>query len=114
MGTANEAGRRSAACFLVTRYLGRTTRTSCPRSASAMGSAPATSARPPVLAKGTHSEATKRTLRRGIGAVAPYYRRRTPARLIFARAGARRAHDLHDPFDRPRERERRGVGVKAC
>src|SRR4051812_11936776 len=36
------------------------TRTSCPRALSALGSAPATSARPPVLAKGVHSDATNK------------------------------------------------------
>src|SRR5947209_1665744 len=40
-----------------------TTRTSMPSSCSALGSAPTTSASPPVLANGAHSEATKRTLR---------------------------------------------------
>ena len=32
--------------------------TSCPAAASARGNAPTTSAKPPVLEKGTHSEAT--------------------------------------------------------
>ena len=36
------------------RYRGMTTSTRCPRFASARGSAPTTSARPPVLANGTH------------------------------------------------------------
>src|SRR5262249_8675326 len=39
-----------------------TTRTSIPSALSALGSAPATSAKPPVFEKGAHSEATKRTL----------------------------------------------------
>src|SRR5215467_4709206 len=40
-----------------------TTRTSIPSARSAFGSAPATSASPPVLAKGAHSDETNRTLR---------------------------------------------------
>src|SRR5579871_1835260 len=42
------------------RYLGRTTATSQPSFKSARGRAPTTSAKPPVLAKGTTSEAAKR------------------------------------------------------
>src|SRR5438105_2109779 len=42
-------------------YRGSTTRTSCPRAASARGSAPITSPSPPVLMKGAASEATKRS-----------------------------------------------------
>src|SRR3954451_24252052 len=44
-----------------------TTRTSIPSARSDFGSAPATSANPPVLAKGAHSEATNRTLRMAAG-----------------------------------------------
>ena len=40
-------------------YRGRKTVTRCPSLASALGSAPMTSARPPVLTKGAISEATK-------------------------------------------------------
>ena len=46
------------------RYLGMSMRTSCPRAASARGSAPTTSASPPVLAKGAASEAIRRMRRR--------------------------------------------------
>src|SRR5512137_903131 len=46
-----------------------TTRTSMPRSRSARGNAPETSASPPVLANGAASEVTKRTLRRRSGSV---------------------------------------------
>src|SRR5581483_2701559 len=46
------------------RYFGIMIRTSCPRLASARGSAPATSASPPVLAKGATSDATRRMRRR--------------------------------------------------
>src|SRR5688500_12128510 len=42
------------------RYLGMTTSTSCPSCTSARGRAPTTSANPPVLAKGTASDATIR------------------------------------------------------
>src|SRR5262245_41128448 len=42
-------------------YSGITTRTSMSRTRSALGSAPATSASPPVFAKGAVSEATNRT-----------------------------------------------------
>ncbi len=42
-------------------YSGITTRTSMPSARSALGSAPATSASPPVFANGAHSDATKRT-----------------------------------------------------
>src|SRR6185503_2612886 len=42
------------------RYLGITTSTSCPSCTSARGRAPTTSASPPVLAKGTASDATIR------------------------------------------------------
>src|SRR5205085_11453047 len=42
---------------LVWRYFGRNTTGSCPRAARALGSAPTTSASPPVLENGTHSEA---------------------------------------------------------
>src|ERR1044071_9585364 len=41
-----------------------TTRTSTPHRASAFGSAPTTSPRPPVFTNGAHSEATKRTFSR--------------------------------------------------
>ena len=41
-------------------YSGRMTRTSWPRSLSTGESAPTTSARPPVLMNGTHSEAANR------------------------------------------------------
>src|SRR5512137_35537 len=44
-----------------------TTRTSMPRPRSARGSAPETSASPPVLANGAASDVTKRTLRRRSG-----------------------------------------------
>src|SRR5215831_16456639 len=44
-----------------------TTRTSIPSARSALGSAPATSANPPVLAKGAHSDETNRTLRMAAG-----------------------------------------------
>src|SRR5512137_39348 len=44
-----------------------TTRTSMPRSRSARGRAPETSASPPVLANGVASEVTKRTLSRRSG-----------------------------------------------
>ena len=44
-------------------YFGSTTRTSALNEASALGSAPATSARPPVLINGTHSLAANSTLR---------------------------------------------------
>ena len=50
----------AAAVFAPTRYLGRTTPTSSPKRTSAGGSAPKTSARPPVLAKGVASDATIR------------------------------------------------------
>src|SRR5205085_8781034 len=42
-------------------YFGNTTSTSWPRAASALGSAPMTSPRPPVLMKGAASEATNRS-----------------------------------------------------
>src|SRR5471030_3108724 len=42
------------------RYLGMKTATSCPNSFNALGKAPITSASPPVLAKGSPSEATNR------------------------------------------------------
>ena len=42
-------------------YSGITTRTSMPSARSALGSAPATSASPPVFANGAHSDATNRT-----------------------------------------------------
>src|SRR3989440_3132755 len=42
-------------------YRGSTTRTSCPRAASARGNAAMTSPSPPVLMKGAASEATKRS-----------------------------------------------------
>src|SRR5207248_4574119 len=44
----------------IRRYLGMTTRTSCPSRLSALGSAPVTSARPPTLANGTTSVAAIR------------------------------------------------------
>src|SRR4030095_4769976 len=43
------------------RYLGITTTASCPSCRTNFGSAPTTSASPPVLAKGTASEATYST-----------------------------------------------------
>src|SRR5688572_24164206 len=42
-------------------YSGITTRTSMPSARRSFGNAPATSARPPVLANGAHSDATNRT-----------------------------------------------------
>ena len=52
--------RESVAWASAPRYLGIMTRTSWPRPASARGRAPATSASPPVLAKGATSEAMTR------------------------------------------------------
>src|SRR5450432_273046 len=64
-----------------------TTRTSMPRACSALGSAPATSARPPVFAKGAHSEATKRTLSGVWLASAPTSTPATPATASLASRG---------------------------
>src|SRR3954470_13966869 len=52
--------RRPRACPSMTLYLGSTTRSSCPRAASARGRAPMTSPSPPVFTYGAASEATKR------------------------------------------------------
>src|SRR6516164_4184935 len=65
MGTSSR-GRtvRSTATSSTPRYLGRMTRTSCPIAARTRGRVPETSARPPVLANGSTSEATNRIRRR--------------------------------------------------
>src|SRR5262245_44845299 len=60
MRMLDTAGASSPAARSTPRYLGIRMRTSCPRPASARGSAPATSASPPVLAKGSTSEAMNR------------------------------------------------------
>src|SRR3954462_14927580 len=53
-------GSTTLACAsLVCLYFGRKTVTSWPSAASACGNAPTTSARPPVLENGTHSDAAK-------------------------------------------------------
>src|SRR5690242_7637676 len=62
--TRGTTTRESLVCASTPRYFGIMIRTSCPRAASARGRAPATSARPPVLAKGATSEATTRMRRR--------------------------------------------------
>ena len=53
IGAANSAG--------MSEYFGSTTAICTPRRASCVGSEPATSANPPVLTKGTHSDAAKST-----------------------------------------------------
>src|SRR5438477_2707777 len=58
--TRRPVSRRPCTCASTTLYLGMTTRSSCPRAASARGRAPITSPKPPVLTYGAASEATKR------------------------------------------------------
>ena len=63
MGTPSAPGRGVSPDFSrsIAAYRGITTRTSSPSLAKNLGKIPATSARPPVFAKGTASEATIRT-----------------------------------------------------
>src|SRR5829696_4778297 len=53
----------SASSVGTPEYAGISTRTSAPRERSAAGSEADTSARPPVLLQGVHSDVTKRTRR---------------------------------------------------
>ena len=66
MGTSSTPSSRSRAFQGIPAYSGITTRTSCPRLRRALGSAPATSAKPPLLAKGATSEETMRIFMRQV------------------------------------------------
>src|SRR5690349_10047438 len=75
-------------------YIGTTMRTSCPRLARKRPSAATTSASPPVLAKGVHSEETRQSLRGRMAGELYGTRHYSPR---FAATGVRVAPDGERP-----------------
>src|SRR5262245_34268575 len=67
---------------LLPRYRGKTTATSCPCAARALGRASTTSARPPVLENGKPSEATKRILIQSVAQLPPNCTLPKPRRCV--------------------------------